>query len=105
MAVNGAITTLRRGKLRQNLTGFARAKAVLDQLSRSDPAWWDQLSRITAPTLVLGSSDGELGERALLDLLAGAIPGAVRNTVAGGRRAHQSAPDDFAGHVLDFLAQ
>jgi esterase len=104
MAVSGALTTLRRGKIRQNLHGLSRARAVLEQLSKTDPVWWQQLSHITAPTLILSSSDADLGERAVLDVLAGAIPGAVRNTVAGGRRPFQANPEDFAGHVLDFLA-
>ncbi|MTD12704.1 alpha/beta fold hydrolase [Nakamurella sp. YIM 132087] len=104
MAVNGALTTLRRGKLRQNLSGLSRARSVLDQLAQADPAWWDRLATITAPTLILGHSGADTGERALLDQLAGAVPDAKRNTVAGGRRPHVADPADFAGHVLDFVA-
>ena len=104
MAVSGALTTLRRGKLKQNLQGLSRARGILDQLAQSDPVWWEQLSRIAGPTLVLGCADRDRGDRALLDLLASAIPGAVRNTTAGGTRPHASNPGDFAGHILDFLA-
>jgi esterase len=105
MAVNGAITTLRRGRLRQNLQGLGRARNVLDRLAEPDPAWWGQLARITAPTLVLGHRGAPTAEQALLDQLAEAIPGAVRNTTGGGRRPHAVEPDDFAGHVLDFVGR
>lgn len=103
MAVNGAFTTLRRGKLRQNLAGLGRARATLDELAEADPQWWASLSRITAPTLVLGNSDGDVGERAVLDQLAAAIPHAGRDTVVGGRRPHVSSPTDFIGRILDFV--
>lgn len=104
MAVGGAVTTLRRGRLRQNIHGYSRARAVLEQLAQADPQWWQAVSSIDTPTLVLGTSAGEPAERAALDQLAAAIPGALRNTVAGGRRPFQTHAADFAGHVLDFLA-
>ena len=104
MALSGAVTTLRRGKLRQNLAGFSRAKSVLEQLAKADSQWWEKLARITAPTLVLGSVAQDRGDRAQLDLLAEAIPGAVRNTVNGPRKPHSTAPDEFARHVLEFCA-
>lgn len=103
MAVSGAVTTLRRGRLRQNIHGFSRAKAVLEQLSHADPEWWLTVTSIGGPVLVLGSSAGEAAERGQLDQLAARIPNALRNTVAGGHRPFQTHPADFAGHVLDFI--
>jgi esterase len=105
MALSGAVTTLRRGKLKQNLGGFSRARSILDQLAKADPQWWHSLSTITAPTLVLGSSAAELGERALLDLLAAQIPDAVRATIAGPRKPHASTPVEFSRELLQFLAR
>jgi esterase len=104
MALSGAVTTLRRGKLRQNLGGFSRARTILDQLAKPDPAWWESLANITARTMVLDSSSAELGERALLDLIAAAIPDSVRVTVPGGKKPHTSAPVEFVREVLPFLA-
>ena len=104
MALSGAVTTLRRGKLRQNLQGFSRARSVLDQLAKADPDWWESLGRITAPTMVLCSSAAEVGERAVLDLIAAAIPDAVRATVPGGRKPHASAPVEFSAQILEFFA-
>ena len=104
MAVSGALTTLRRGKLRQNLQGFSRAKSVLDQLAQADPTWWDALGSITATTLVLSSSAAEIGERALFDLIAASIPDARRCTITGGKKPHASAPVEFSTELLQFLA-
>ena len=48
MVVSGAVTTLRRGRIKQNLAGYTRAKAVLVQLAQADARWWDSLSQISA---------------------------------------------------------
>jgi hypothetical protein len=103
MAISGAVTTLRRGRIKQNMAGFARAKAVLDQLAKADPRWWEALSQISAPTLVIGGST-DAGDRALLDLLADSIPGARRADLAGSKRGHASDPSGFAEHLLSFVA-
>lgn len=103
MAISGAVTTLRRGRIKQNMAGFARAKAVLDQLAKADPRWWESLSQISAPTLVIGGST-DAGDRALLDLLADSIPGARRTDLAGSKRGHASDPSGFAEHLLSFVA-
>ena len=103
MALSGAVTTLRRGKLRQNLQGFARAKSILDQLAQADPGWWESLSKITAPTMILCSGAAEVGERALFDLIAAGIPNSVRATIPGAKKPHSSAPVEFSAQVLAFL--
>lgn len=105
MALSGAVTTLRRGKLRQNLQGFSRARSILDQLARADPRWWESLASITAPTLVTCSGAAEVGERAVYDLVATAIPQAERVTVPGAKRSHTSAPAEFATQILRFLSR
>ena len=104
MAVSGALTTLRRGRIKQNVHGFARARTVLDQLSRADPAWWESLAGISAPTLVVGGGT-DAGERAVLNLLAGAIPGAERADLAGSKRGHTSDPEAFATVMMAFVTR
>jgi esterase len=104
MAISGAMTTLRRGRIKQNMAGFARAKAVLDQLAQADPRWWESLSQITAGTLIIGGAT-DAGDRALLDLLAGAIPGAARVDLAGAKRGHASDPQAFAEALMPFLTR
>ena len=105
MALGGAVTTLRRGKIKQNRHGFSRARAVLAQLARADPRWWESLAQITAPTLIIGGGSDDVGQRALLDLLAAAIPGSARADLGGWRRGHASAPDSFAAVVMPFLTR
>ena len=102
MAINGALTTLRRGRIKQNMAGFSRAKAVLDQLATADPRWWESLSQISARTLVIGGAT-DAGDRALLDLLAGAIPGARRADLAGSKRGHAGDPGGFAAVLMPFV--
>ncbi|MBM9468634.1 alpha/beta fold hydrolase [Nakamurella leprariae] len=103
MAVSGALTTVRRGRFRENVHGFARAKAVLDQLAQADPAWWAGLARITAPTFIIGTGLAHAGDRALLDLLAASIEPATRTDLPGARRGHLSDADAFAAMVVGFL--
>ena len=103
MAISGAVTTLRRGRIKQNMLGFARAKAVLEQLAQADPMWWDSLSQISAPTLVIGSGATEAGDRAILDLLASAIPRARRVDLTGSKRGHASDPRAFCAEMMPFL--
>lgn len=105
MAVGGAFTTLRRGRIKHNVGGFARARSVLAELAAADPAWWRRLAQITAPTLIVGAAEADAGGRARLDLLADAIPGAERAELAGARRGHASDPDGFADLMLPFLAR
>jgi hypothetical protein len=103
MAISGAVTTLRRGRIKQNMLGFARAKAVLEQLAQADPMWWNSLSQISAPTLVIGSGATEAGDRAILDLLASAIPDARRVDLPGSKRGHASDPRAFCAEMMPFL--
>lgn len=104
MALSGAVTTLRRGRIKQNIGGFARAKAVLEQLAKSDPAWWGALSQITAPTLIVGTGPAEAAERAQLDLLSTAIPTATRTVLVPSKRAHASDPEAFAEAIAPILS-
>ena len=53
MALNGAFTAVRRGRILQNVGGFSRAKSLLESLARPDQAWWDALSLIESDCLLL----------------------------------------------------
>ena len=72
-------------------------------LVRKRARWHRPLGRITAPTMVLCTSAAEVGERAVMDLIAAAIPGAVRATMACPRRPHTSAPVEFSTQILEFF--
>ena len=77
---------------------------MLDQLAHADPRWWEALSQITAPTLIIGGAT-DAGDPALLDLLAAAIPDATRADLAGAKRGHASDPQAFAAVLMPFLTR
>lgn len=75
------------------------------QLAQADPRWWEALTQITAPTLIIDGGSDDAVRRALLDLLAAAIPGATRADLEGSRRGHASDTDPFAAVVMPFLTR
>ena len=82
---------------------WAARQAVLDDINRPDPAWWDRLTRITVPALIIaGGPASHLDQRRLADM-AGAIPGATLTTVAAGHGVHAARPDEFVAAVRAFL--
>jgi hypothetical protein len=54
--------------------------------------------------LIIGGAT-DAGDRALLDLLAGAIPGATRVDLTGAKRGHASDPRAFAEVLMPFLTR
>lgn len=99
MAVRGALTTVRGGRLRQNASGYGRAKTLLTEASRPDDAWWRDLERISALTLVLDGRRSDADDRARIMHLTDVLDAATRqNTVDGYGAGYQSL-------VLDFLAR
>ncbi|GIF23993.1 pimeloyl-ACP methyl ester carboxylesterase [Actinoplanes tereljensis] len=79
--------------------------SILRQLTRPDPLWWEQLSEVRQPTLILsGGPTSCIPPKRLAEATA-AIPGARLTTIPVGHRVHSLAPDRFATEVLTFLAQ
>lgn len=76
MALNGAFTTVRRGRILQNVGGFGRAKHLLETMARSDQAWWDALSGIDVDVLLLDLGGARSDNRSRLPQLAAALPSA-----------------------------
>ncbi|MGI5502080.1 alpha/beta fold hydrolase [Lentzea sp. CA-135723] len=76
---------------------------VLTQLRAPDPAWWDAVSAIEAPTLVVGGGPRSSvpGER--LTELAATIPNADLVTIDAGHHVHGTRPEEFRDAVLRFL--
>ena len=103
MALDGAVTTLRRGRLAANLGGLGRARAALGSLAHPDPAWWAALAGMRVPTLLVASGrlDDEL--RAVVDAAAAAVPTARRVDLPPGTAGPHRDPDPFADVLLPFL--
>lgn len=101
MALSGAYTTVRRGRLLQNIGGFGRAKALLDHVGRADPDWWDALGRITAECLLLDLGGGRPEDRDRYGALLRALPDS-RGLELSGDRSQVEA--ESADSLLAFVA-
>ncbi len=70
-----------------------------------DPAWWDRLPLITAPTLLIsGGPDSHTQPRQLAES-ARSIPPSRIVTIAAGHRVHSRRPEQFLGAVMPFLTE
>ena len=83
-----------------------RAKtAVVAERNAPDPLWWDGLSRITAPTLVIGGGPTSHIPQGRLAEMADRIPDSRLVTVDGaGHLVHEERPGEFLAAVNTFLA-
>ncbi|NKY29258.1 alpha/beta fold hydrolase [Nocardia gamkensis] len=82
----------------------AMTKTALEQFRKPNPEWWDRLSDITAPTLVLcGGPGGMVDPDKLADLRAGLADCTV-TTFTCGHSIHRDRYQEFAATVRPFLA-
>jgi pimeloyl-ACP methyl ester carboxylesterase len=87
----------RRGFDRRAVTSAVR------QLRVPDPAWWDRLPLITAPTLLIsGGSASHIPPRQLTEA-ARSIPDCEVVTIPAGHRVHSRSPEQFLAPVVPFL--
>jgi pimeloyl-ACP methyl ester carboxylesterase len=79
--------------------------AITKQRNHPDSAWWEDLSLVSARTLVVaGGTDSHLPQDQVA-ALAGRIPDAMLVTIDAGHNVHVSHPDAFLAELLPFLAQ
>jgi esterase len=77
---------------------------IVRQLNHPNPAWWDQLSEITAPTLIIGGGTTSHVPQGRLAEAAARTPDCRLLTFEGaGHNVHGSRPDAFCAAVRDFL--
>ena len=75
------------------------------QLNDADPAWWDRLPRITAPTLVVGGGSTSHIPQEELEALSKRIPGCRLVTIEGaGHEVHSARHEQFLTVVEGFLS-
>jgi pimeloyl-ACP methyl ester carboxylesterase len=80
--------------------------ALFARLADPDPAWWDGLVKITAPTLVLAGGPTSHVAQDLLAEAADRIPDSQVVTVKGtGHDIHRDHPAGFLAHLSAFLAE
>ena len=80
-------------------------ETITKQRNDPDPAWWDDLRRITAATLVIaGGTDSHLPQDQLA-ALAERIPDSSYLTIDAGHDVHTTHPAAFLGALLPFLTR
>ncbi len=79
-------------------------KPIYSQLRHPDPSWWNDLSRITAPTLLIGGgSTSHVPQEELVEV-ARLIPHCRLVTIEdAGHAVHQNRPAEYIALVKDFL--
>ena len=82
---------------------WAVVPAIVSQVNAGDPAAWDNLSTITAPTLLIGGGPGSHVDQDMLAAAATRIPRCDLVTIPAGHLVHASRPDDFARVVLTWI--
>jgi pimeloyl-ACP methyl ester carboxylesterase len=89
---------VRRGFDRRAVTSAVR------QLRVPDPAWWDRLPSIVAPTLVVsGGPRSHVSPRRLAEV-ARTVPDGRLVTIPVGHRVHSRSPDRFRDAVIPFVS-
>jgi esterase len=103
MALNGALTTVRRGRILQNVGGFGRAKNLLETLARPDQDWWDRLTAIQSEVLLLDLGSARSDNRSRLRQLENALLKVDYRDLSGQKNA---AEPGGAAHraLLEFMA-
>ena len=82
---------------------WAMVLAIRGQIDNPDPAWWDRLSQVTAPTLVIGGGPASHVPQDRVAELARRIPGARLETIEAGHLVHAAEPAAFTRSALAFL--
>ncbi|MGW0230384.1 alpha/beta fold hydrolase [Actinopolymorpha singaporensis] len=78
--------------------------AIVGQVNRPDPCWWQRLAEITAPTLVVAGGPASPFSQKEIDAMAARLPAGQLVTIAVGHGVHKEAPEEFVSVVRRFLA-
>ncbi len=77
--------------------------AVIGQLNKPDPRWWERIPLVTAPTLVLaGGPASHVPQQDLVEAAALVSDGRLVE-IPVGHRIHRDAPEEFVAAVRPFL--
>lgn len=83
---------------------WAVVPAIVGQVNAGDPAAWDGLGAITAPTLLIGGGSASHIPQDKLDETAGHIARCTRITIPAGHNVHATRPAEFADAVLNWTS-
>ncbi|AOH44598.1 alpha/beta hydrolase [Propionibacterium sp. NM47_B9-13] len=76
---------------------------VSRELLKPNPQWWDGLSRMIMPVLVIGGGKGSYLRQDRLREVVNALPDARIVTIDGGHRTHITKGDEFCDIAVPFL--
>jgi len=82
---------------------WAVVPAIVKQVNNGDPAAWDGLGAITAPTLLIGGGPESHIPQDKLAAVAARIPRCDLVTIPAGHHVHETHPAEFAEAVLSWL--
>jgi 3-oxoadipate enol-lactonase len=82
---------------------WAVVPAIVSQVNAGDPAAWDSLATIAAPTLLIAGGSESHIDQGMLAAAATRIPVCELVTIPAGHLVHASRPDDFARVVLTWI--
>jgi esterase len=78
-------------------------RTALEQFRKPNPEWWDRLSNITAPTLVLRGGLGGMVDPEKLAIVRTAIRDCTVTAFSSGHSIHRDRHREFEAAVLPFL--
>ncbi|MEU8896962.1 alpha/beta hydrolase [Nocardia sp. NPDC048505] len=78
-------------------------RTALEQFRKPNPEWWESLTGITAPTLVLRGGPGGMVDPVKLEVLRAAIPDCTVVDFTCGHSIHRDRYREFERTVLPFL--
>ncbi|MEC7051867.1 alpha/beta hydrolase [Streptomyces violaceochromogenes] len=83
---------------------WAMILATDEQRNAPNPLWWDQMGRITMPTLLIGGGPSSPVPQEQIAAFAELLPDARHITVDAGHLVHETRPEEFLAAVEDFLS-
>ena len=82
---------------------WAVVPAIVGEVNAGDPAAWEGLATITAPTLLIGGGPASHIPQDMLAKAAARIPRCDLVTIPAGHDVHTARPAEFASAVLSWL--
>jgi 3-oxoadipate enol-lactonase len=79
--------------------------AFRSQVDDASAVWWDRLSQISAPTLLIGGGPSSHIAPERLEDVASRVPQCTLVTIPAGHHVHATAPTEFVATVLEFLRE
>ncbi|WP_405865624.1 alpha/beta fold hydrolase [Streptomyces sp. NBC_00005] len=85
---------------------FAAATSLVHQIHNPDPSWWNDLPKITAPTLIIGGGSTSYTPQKGLAEAARLLPDSRLETIEGaGHLVHRTCPEEYKELLRKFLAE